>query len=252
MVNKNNTDSTHFLQLSILIAQDGFLFYLHHEDSDSAISQNCFEINDILDATSLKTFQKHLKSLCKQYSFEVVKVAFANPYYTFIPKDYYEENAKADYLKYNVQLFEEDQIVSDDIDIIDAVQVYIPLMNYHNAILEEVNEFEYEHFTNTLVKYCKPKIYNGLQQLSVFVRNNNLDIIAFEGQKFKLCNSFKYETEFDLIYYILFCVEELKFHQRQMQLNIYHDQKEMSWVSVLKRYIAKVQVIQKELASLIN
>jgi len=250
MVNKNSTDIIKFKQLSILIAQDGFLFYLHHDRPEDSFGFTHLDVNGILNPKSLDHFKTHYSKIVQDYRFKTLKLAFANPYYSLVPSSYYDETAKADYLKYNVQLFEEDAITAEPITSIDAVQVYIPLMNYHNAIFDQVEDFEYEHFTHYLIDYCKSKT-DSKQRVWVFARKTELDIIAFDGFKFKLCNSFQYETDYDLVYYILFAVEELKFDQKQMSLQIYHDQEETEWLDILNQYILNVTSDKKNLAAFI-
>lgn len=250
MVNKNNTEII-YRQLSILITQDGFLFYIHHQKNDLSKDLVNVKLENIVSPKSLKLFQKHLKNFKHLYNFESIKVAFADANYTLIPKYYYNEANKADYLKYNVQLLEEDQITTDFIEAIDVYQVYIPLMNYHNAILEEVKEFEYQHFTNTLINLSKPKTFDTKQRLNVFIRNHCIDIIAFENQSFKLCNSFQYESDYDLVYYVLFAVEELKFDQKNMYLQVFHDQDETEWLDIVKRYVLNVKSEKRNLAAFV-
>jgi len=251
MVNKNNNSKNTFNQLSILIFQDGFLFYLQHEDKTKSIDIKPTIVDDILSSKSLNIFKKEFQNLLNVYEFQNLKLAFSNTFYTFVPKEFYRENAKADYLKYNVKLFKEDQIVSEFIEPIDAYQVYIPLMSYHNLVLDQVKEFDYEHFTNTLIKHSMLSTHDTLTYLNVYIQNNLLDVIAYEGKKFKLCNSFNFETDLDLVYYILFCVEELKFDQKKLQLKLYYNTEENTWLETIKRYILNVKSEQKNLAAFI-
>ena len=251
MVNKNNTTQIIYKQLSILIAQDGFFFYLRHSQNKLSKAFEKIPIDDIFKEGSLKRFKKVLKIICHQFDFKSIKVAFADSNYSFVPSAYYKEASKADYLKYNVQLLGEDQITADFIEEIDLYQVYIPLMHYHNVILDLVEEFDYQHFTNSLIVKSKPKSYNNIQKFNVFISESTLDIVAFEGLKFKLCNTFTYDTDYDLAYYILFAVEGLNFDQRKMQLNIYHDLDETTWLEVLKAYVLNINCEQKVLSSFI-
>ena len=252
MVNKNKENHISYSTLSILIDQDGFCFYLHHTNLENSFCVNKISVDDIFSLKTLKSFKKHLKEISIAYNFKNVKVAFANAYYAFVPSDYYVEDAKADYLKYNVELFEEDHIVSDHIEALNLHQVYIPLMNYHNSILEQVEEFEYQHFTNYLLQDCQPKNYENVNFINVYVRQNSLDVIAFEGMKFKLCNTFEYKTDFDLAYYVLFAVEELKFNQTELQMNIYHDAESTSWLEILELYVKQINCESRDLVAFIK
>lgn len=251
MVNKNNSTPIIYKQLSILITQDGFFFYLQHPFDESSKAFEKIPIDDIFKENSLKRFKKELKIICNQFDFKSIKVAFADSNYSFVPSAYYKEASKADYLKYNVQLLGEDQITADFIKEIDVYQIYIPLMHYHNVILDMVDEFEYQHFTNSLIIMSSPKSFDNSQKINVFIDESTLDIVAFEGLKFKLCNTFTYDTNYDLAYYILFAVEGLNFDQRKMQLNIYHDLDETPWLDVLKAYVLNINCEQKALSSFI-
>lgn len=252
MVNKNKDTNIQFITLSILIDQDGFSFYLHHTNPEQSSLIENIQVEDLLSLKSLKMFKKKLQAISDTYAFKDVKVAYANSYYAFVPKAYYVEDAMADYLKYNVELFEEDQITSDAIESLEIHQVFIPLMNYNNTILEIVEEFEYQHFTNYIIQDIQPKDFDNKHVMHVFIRKSSIDVIAFEGMKFKLCNSFDFETDFDLAYYVLFAVEELKFNQVEMQMNIYHDSESTTWLDVLKEYVKHVSCERKDLAAIIS
>lgn len=252
MVNKNNSNNESFISLSILIDQDGFCFYLHHTIPEESFGKKKIEVDDIFSLKALNLLKQRLKDILNTYNFKNVKVAFANAYYAFVPEDYYLDDAKADYLKYNVELFEGDHISSDHIKNINAFQVYIPLMNYHNTILELVEEFEYQHFTNYLIQECLPKNFENTNFINVYVRQKSIDIIAFEGMKFKLCNTFQYDTDYDLAYYVLFAVEELNFDQTTLQMNVYHSSETTSWLEILELYLKNITCESRDLAAFIK
>lgn len=252
MVSKNSTEHISYKTLSILIDQDGFSFYLHHNNPEHSMCLNKIGVEDIFSTKNLNLFKSQLKEFSTTYSFKEVKVGFANAYYAFVPSDYYVEDAKADYLKYNVELFEGDHISSDRMEDLNCHQVYIPLMNYHNSILEQIDGFEYLHFTNYLILGCQPKGFENISFINVYVRNSSIDIIAFEGMKFKLCNSFDYKTDLDLAYYVLFAVEELKFNQTELQMNIYNDTETNSWLEILELYIKHINCESIDLVSFIK
>ena len=251
MVNKSNISESNFKQLSILITQDGFLFYLQHQKAEFSKSLEGTIFENTLESNPFKHFKKRLKYIIKDYKFNSIKVAFADTNYSLVPKYYYKDQCKADYLKYNVQLLNNDHITTDFIEAIGVYQIYIPLMNYHNAILEEVEEFEYQHFTNILINLFKSKSLDIKQSLNVVIHSKYVDIIGFENQSFKLCNTFCFENDYDLAYYILFATQELHFDQKQMQLHIYHNLNDTTWLDVLKRYILNIKCERQILASLI-
>jgi hypothetical protein len=251
MANKNNTENNTFKRLSILVDQGGFSFYLHHDDTSLSRSIEAIFVDDVFQKKSLNAFQQKLKDICKTYSIKDIKLAFANEYFCLVPEEFYDENLKGDYLKFNVQLFEGDQITAEHISAIGAYLLYVPLMNYHNLVLEQVEEFEFIHFTQALLESAKSKSIPGNQKLKVFIRGNQLDVIAFDGKAFKMCNTFNYTSDLDIVYYILFAIEELKFDQYEMNLYITHNFEEEAWLELLKRYVQHVYSHKEYLTALI-
>lgn len=251
MVNKNNNDKTFYKRLSILIDQGGFSFYLHHEKASASIAFEPIVVEDIFHQSSLDQFQLKLKDVVDTYAFDQIKLAFANELFSLVPEEFYEEEAKADFLKFNVQLFERDKIEAEFIPAVKAYLLFVPLMNYHNLILEQVEEFEYIHFIQALIADAGAKSVEGKQKLKVFIRQHQLDVIAFDGQAFKLANTFNYDNDFDIIYYILFAIEELKFDQKDMGLYITHHLDEQDWLGVLERYVQHVFCHKEHLAAYI-
>lgn len=251
MVNKNKEDIPKYKQLSILIAQDGFSFYIRHEDDSKSVYIPKTIVKDINSTKSLKFFKNQLQKCFFNYSFSSLKLSFSNPYFSLVPNAYFNESAITDYLKYNVELYETDHVVSDEIAGIKAHQVFIPLMNYHNLVLEFVEEFEFEHYTNSLISENFPMNTDG-QLMKVYVHDTHLEILAFEDGLFKLCNYFEYSNEVDLTYYVLFCVEELGFDQKNMKLEVYHSNEETAWKELLDMYIAHIAYVQSNLVAFIS
>ncbi len=254
MVNKSSDKTSDYLQLSILIAQDGFSFYLKNKVYDHSLSIPKLVVTDIESEDALSIFKKKFEHLYNKYTFDKIKLSFSNPYFSFVPSEYFDKSAITDYLKYNIELFKEDHIVSEKLENIDIHQVFIPLMDYHNLVLDYVEELEFEHFSNSLVLLCNSFEINNndKQTINVFVHERQLEIIAFQNGEFKLCNYFTYDSETDIVYYILFCVEELGFDQNILQLDIYHSVRQTPWKQVLKNYIAHINFVEKNLAGFIS
>ena len=124
-------------------------------------------------------------------------------------------------------------------------------MNYHNLVLEFVEEFEFNHFTNVLITNSYP-LNTAVQCVKAFIHDSHIEVVAFDKGVFKLCNYFTFATDVDIVYYILFCVEELGFSQKEMQLEVYHTNEVSSWKAILGDYIANVVCIPSNLVEYIS
>lgn len=252
MVNKNNNTPISYKRLSILIDQGGFSFYLHHHISSESKNLEPVFVDDVFHQKSLDLFKQKLKAIFEQFTCQDTKLAFANELFSLVPEEFYSDEAKADYLKFNVQLFEQDKIEAEFISAVNAYLLYLPLMNYHNLVLEQVEEFEYIHFMQSLIEEAKAKSIQDRQKLKVFVRSQQLDIIAFDGASFKMANTFNYKTDLDVVYYVLFAIEELKFDQEEMSLYLTHQSEKQDWLAVLRKYVKHVFCHKEHLAAYIT
>jgi hypothetical protein len=248
MANKSKPGQQTYKGLSILIQQDGFSFYLHNEDSKTSLKYSEVEAEDIHLPVNIKLFKKELEEIVSFYEIKKTKLVFANELYSLVPEDYYAEEAKADYLKYNVQLLPDDQIIAEYISDIEAYLLFIPLMNYHNVLLEYLEEFDFFHYSQALIKDSRKKALVDKQKLKVIIRKSQLDIIAFDGLGFKMCNTFSFQSDIDIVYYVLFSIEELGFDQSELGLYISHDQTDSDWLDVLKKYVKNVYSHQEDLS----
>lgn len=251
MVNRNNKEHNNSKSLSILIQQGGFSFYLHTKNPSSTKKYADIQVDDIHLNTSIKLFEKNIQEIAGIYDLQNIKLVFANELYCLVPKIYYDDTAKADYLKYNVKLLPEDHIIAENISENETVLLFIPYMNYHNVLLEYVEEFEFTHLSQLLIEETGKKALANTQKLKVVVRLNQLDVIGFEGFNFKMCNTFNFYRDIDIVYYILFCVEELGFDQEKMNLYISYNQNETDWLEVIKKYVKNVYANQDNLDVLI-
>jgi hypothetical protein len=77
------------------------------------------------------------------------------------------------------------------------------------------------------------------------VQEEQLDIIILEGDKLVLCNSFLFKTSEDFIYYVLFCLEQLKLNPDTIPLILSGAiEEEDSNYGILYMYIRNISFIE--------
>jgi hypothetical protein len=83
--------------------------------------------------------------------FDAVNVIHQNELSTLVPRALYNDNNKADYLKFNTKILKTDFITQDEIAVNDSVNVYIPYININNYIFETFGAFTYKHSSTVLI-----------------------------------------------------------------------------------------------------
>lgn len=187
----------------------------------SGLSFCCIHTNQVITYKSVAFFKSkpvedelwkafvNNTELTRQYD-EVV-VLHNNSFNTFVPAALFDENNPGAYLQYNTKVFESDFFAFDFIENYNIYNVYIPLVNVNNFLIDQFGAFEYKNtnsiLTEKLLDISKPD--NGYE-VFVHVQDFNFEIIVANNKKLQLFNSFEYTTPQDFLYYLLFTLEQLK------------------------------------------
>jgi hypothetical protein len=206
-LNKNNIK-----ELSIQVNLNGLSFCILNR------STNTIEfLNNILFRNKLNPFDvlNRLKTELSANSvfsdtFDTVTVIHQNELSTLVPKKLYDENNKADYLKFNTKILKTDFITQDDIAANESVNVYIPYININNYIFETFGEFIYKHSSTVLIDAVMQKTSYDNANVYLHVNSSMIEISVTENGQLQLFNVFEYHSKEDFIYYVLFVFEQLK------------------------------------------
>ncbi len=140
-----------------------------------------------------------------------VRIALSYPAFSLIPKRLYDPTQKALYLKNLTAGAENMQLFSDSIETLEIQNVFGIKPSVENTLLQ--------HFPNAGLHHCHSALILGFHSLAakqknstVFlnVQHRNLQILAFEGDKLLLCNSFRFRHPNDFIYYVMMVYDQLR------------------------------------------
>ncbi len=178
--------------------------------------------------------------------FSEVKLIYLTQNYTTVPLALFDENKASEYLKFNTKILGNDFISHDEIENNDMVVVYIPFVNINNYVFKRYGEFTYHHGASLLLKNIldrekrseNPKVYLHINQ-------KQFDCVIVKNGKLLLCNSFLYNTPEDLVYYVLFCFEQLNLNPDSVETKLCgHIQREDPHYEILYTYIRNVDFIE--------
>jgi len=142
--------------------------------------------------------------------YDEIMVLHDNNFNTFVPNALFDENFLGSYLQYNTKVFETDFFAFDTIGSYDINNVYVPLMNVNNFLIDQFGTFEYKNVNSILVARLLDASRN-IEEKQVFVhlQDTHFEIVVAQNQKLLLYNSFEYNTPEDFLYYLLFTMEQL-------------------------------------------
>ncbi len=208
-------------ELSIQISLNGLSFCILQRDTNTISYLKHFEGTQkqtpfqVLD--ELKKIFKNTVEL--QSDFRAIHVVYINELATLVPKPLFNEDAIADYLKFNSKILQTDFIAHDTIAINDSVNVYVPYMNINNYLYERFGTFAYKHFSTILLEeILQTEKHAEDKKMYVHVNKTHFEIVVTNTGNLTLYNTFTYTTKEDFIYYILFTAEQLQLNPETLKL----------------------------------
>jgi hypothetical protein len=207
----NDTITTkNYKKLSLQIALNGISFCcfdtLNHQII--AYKKIAFTKYRPIEDQLWKTFVDH-PELTRPY--DEIMVLHDNNFNTFVPQSLFDENYMCSYLQYNTKVFETDFFTYDAIGSYEINNVYVPLMNVNNFLIDQYGTFEYKNVNSILVLKLLDASKN-IDETVVFahLQEAHFEIVVAHNQKLLLYNSFEYKTPEDFLYYLLFTMEQLQ------------------------------------------
>ncbi|WP_235318210.1 DUF3822 family protein [Polaribacter sp. Hel1_85] len=240
-----NTKDT---KLSIQFNLDGFSFCITNNVSKetSYFSQYIFEEKQITPENLLKKIEEIFKTDTHlQKDFSSVLVIHQNNLFTLVPNPYFSENKLSEYLNFNIKTLATDFIAFDDIQSINAKNVYVPYVNINNYLFQNFGEFEYKHHLTIFIEKLISLNNNDEKKVYVNVSKENFDIVVLQNKQLEFSNTFYFETKEDFIYYILFTFEQLKLDVEKVKLYFTGDiELESEIYNITYQYIRNIYFLE--------
>lgn len=234
-------------ELSIQVNLNGLSFCILNRTSNTIEFLNHIAFkNKLTPFDALNRLKTELSSnTVFSDEFDAVTVIHQNELSTLVPKDLYDENHKADYLKFNAKILKTDYITHDEIVVNDCINIYIPYVNINNYIFETFGEFVYKHSSTFLIDtVLQNKKTKDDPEIYINVNTSTIEVLVVNKGQLQLFNAFEYHSKEDFIYYILFVFEQLKLDAETTKIYLSGNiEKDDELYGVVYTYIRHVEII---------
>jgi len=154
-----------------------------------------------------------------QHEFYEVRVVYATDLYSIIPSSLFDETKASEYLKFNSKILSNDFIATDVIDPYSLTVVYVPFININNFFFDRFGTFQYFHSASLLIRSILNHEKNAINTKTyIHVLEDSFDIIVIKKNALQLCNTHRFKTPEDFIYYVLFTLEQLDLNPETVEL----------------------------------
>ena len=213
-INLQNTENYH---LSIEISPKNVSYcLLHSKDLEYFYFKN-INLSDGLSTIDVLSSEETLKQ-----QFSSSSISYKNFPSTIIPNELYDEKSKDKYLEFVTE--HKDCIKSEIIHQIDSTIVYSidgNIENIINQIQPNISEIN-----STKISICELiKQYGNLnKKISfIFIEESNIEIIVIDKSNLIFQNQFNIDNNTDILYYTLFCFNQLGLDTESNELIMYGD-----------------------------
>lgn len=162
---------------------------------------------------------------------------------TLVPEAYYDRRKMKDYLAFNCAGELDAELFSNHLRLPGMYNIFALPEELISLIARFFKKVEFMNQTTPFLRHitCKE---NALEQDSVYVGLNAgfFDIAATGQGKLKLYNTFQYASEQDLLYYVIFIYNQMKFEPLQVPLFLSGElSSRLTYYEILKQYIPGTQ-----------
>jgi len=243
-LDRENTQNYH---LSIQADLNGFSFCILDIKKRTYIGlrhyhfEKVYNIDDYADRVTELFKRDKLIGLRYKSSFFV----YLTQKSTLIPESFFNESNLKAYFEFNQSLNELDEIHYNFLSEINAYNIFA-IPNY--IVNEIVNRIENVNLFHQATPFIKIIVKRGINKENkyVYVNMNNkfIDIAVAARNSLYLYNTFQFQNENDLLYFVLYIYKQLNLDTRKNKLFITGEQSDnIKYQNALNKYITTVEYL---------
>jgi len=243
-------------RLSILLCQDGFSFLVTHAVSQRVMRIASYKLNyagiqnDELGGWPISGddyFDKLKKNDLIQLSYQRVDIAVASYKITVAPHKFLEQDNVLNIISAAYPVSSGEEILTEPVfDPGPATAILIP---------KYIPEFCATMFPGSLLRSAAAVFVKGIlrkhsrliaRQVFINIHPGFFEISVIQGLRLLYLNAFKYSAPSDVLYYVIFVLEQLGFVPSEEKVTLMGDITESSVIySQLKMYCGSLQFSEK-------
>ncbi|MDL2227459.1 DUF3822 family protein [Bacteroidales bacterium OttesenSCG-928-K03] len=193
----------HKYNLSVFLSKDGFSFIVSDENYNCLLKKNI----QIKDKEEISLTDQYLlilenNNILKE-NFRKKKIIFCADKFTFIPKDFFDPGYITDYYNFNLGELNDNQM---PYYVRSSSNMFV-VFSFNKDLVKLLEEnFEGAEFTTSISNFIDSVSTEAvILGKSVFAhkRNDILEIVIYKNNKIFAANSFKVQSDKDIVYFIL-------------------------------------------------
>lgn len=242
-INLSSKNTDNYI-LTIQYYLDGLSFIVFDTAEQKFIALKHYHSTEKNISLEILLLELQEKEGWKIEEFKNVNILIDNNLNTFIPRDFFQEELKENYLSL-LNINKHSNIMTDIITEQNIVNVY-PLKNDINFTSDKVRIF---HSSSVLIKKLAREFSDRNSETRAFinVKNNSYELIILNNEKLIFHNYFNFNTKEDFLYFILFTFDQLNIDNESIPLYFMgFIEEKSSIVELCSRYIRNIRFFNRD------
>lgn len=227
--------------LSICLTASGFIF---------AVIDKKFRLNAVGEFSidllgSMTQVMTNIKACFSSigihiFNFNRTRIVCPTQKNTWVPYKLYDNTKNKEYLKAVAPVYSNDTVIANVCEKMDAVNIFATSLQQHSGLKIIMPKAQFVSPSSVLAEYAFD-ISSFMQNTFVMNKHQNgVDFVIYKGNTFTLSNSFAYQTPDDLIYFILYTLQQMEIDTAQVNMLITGMEYSTEELALLKRYVKHV------------
>lgn len=241
-INLNSKKTDNYI-MTIQHSLDGLSFVIFDNAENKFIALKHYHISEKNISLETLLIELQEKESWKLEDFKNVNILIDNNNNTFVPKEYFQEEMKENYL--SLLNIEHSNVLTDDIKGSDIVNVY---SSQDKFTLSKENVKTY-HSSSILIKKLIKEFSSRNPETRAFVnvKNNSYELIILNNDKLIFHNYFSFNTKEDFLYFLLFTFDQHNIDNESIPLYFLgFIEEKSSIVDLCSRYIRNIRFFNRD------
>jgi hypothetical protein len=216
----------------------------------------CILDNERNKFVAIESYASYLQEIAEnipliKQPFSSVRLMIENNRSTLIPAPLFDPAEKESYLEFIHEKEDGTETLYDHLQQLGIVNVYGGSAKLLEAGMEIFPGAKIFHHSTALIESLWMNYKNRISRKKVFihVRENDFDLLVFDGKQLNYYNAFHFQAPTDLIYYVIFVMEQLTLNPEETEVVLMGNiEKESELYDLLYRYIRNIEFIKRNTA----
>ena len=241
-INLNSKKTDNYI-MTIQHSLDGLSFVIFDTAENKFIALKHYHISEKNISLETLLIELQEKESWKLEDFKNVNILIDNNKNTFVPKDYFQEDMKENYL--SLLNIEHSNVLTDDIKGSEIINVY----STQDKLTFSNENIKTYHSSSILVKKLIKEFSSRNPETRAFVnvKNNSYELIILNNDKLIFHNYFSFNTKEDFLYFLLFTFDQHNIDNESIPLYFLgFIEEKSSIVDLCSRYIRNIRFFNRD------